>query len=122
MLTTLKLEGDVNHITQAKWMKWRSASRISVAEMKMLRQMSGHTQLDRIKNEYIRDRRDSRALVDEKMVESRLMWFGQVRRRPLEALIRRVNQMQDSLIVTGRRRPIKTLGETLQKYLELNEL
>ena len=36
------------------------------------------------------------APIVEKMVESRLRWFGHVWRRPIEALVRRVDQMEGS--------------------------
>lgn len=35
----------------------------------------------------------------EKMIESHLRWFVHIRRKPLEVLMRRVNQMEDNLIV-----------------------
>ena len=42
--------------------------------MRMLRQMCGHTRLDRIRNEYIRQKIRV-APIDEKMRETRLRWF-----------------------------------------------
>ena len=68
--------------------------KLSVAEMKMLRWMSGHTRLDKIRNEDIRERVGVAPIV-EKMVESRLRWFGHVRRRPIEHPVRRVDEMED---------------------------
>lgn len=112
MLTTLKLEGDVNHIIQARWMKWRSVSRI-ICDRKVLLKLKGKfycitTRLvmlyciecwvikrqqelygiECVAVKSQQEHRDSRALSDEKMVEFHLMLFDQVRRRPLEALIR----------------------------------
>ena len=36
------------------------------------------------------------APIVEKMVESRFRWFGHMWRRPIEALVRRVDQMEGS--------------------------
>lgn len=38
-------------------------------------------------------------LFEEKIVESRVRWFGYVKRKPIEALIRKVIQMEDSPLV-----------------------
>ena len=51
--------------------KGEHGHKLSVAEMKMLRWMSGHTRLDKIRNEDIRERVGVAPIV-EKMVESRL--------------------------------------------------
>ena len=45
------------------------------------------------------------ASIVKKMVESRLRRFEHVQRKPVEAPVRRVDQMKDSLIARGRRRP-----------------
>jgi hypothetical protein len=56
------------------------------------------------------------------MVENRLRWFGSVKRRPVDCVVRRVDQMEDSQITRGRGRPRKTIRETIRKDLEINEL
>ena len=56
------------------------------------------------------------------MVESRLRWFGYVWRRPVKDLVRRVDQMEGSLIARGRGRPRKTIGETIKRDLNVNDL
>jgi hypothetical protein len=43
------------------------------------------------------------------MVENRLRWFGHVERRPVDAVVRRVDQMEESQIKRGRGRPRKTI-------------
>jgi len=59
----------------------------------------------------------------EKMVDNKLRWFGHVERRPLHYVVRRVDQMKDSLILRGGTgRPRKTIRETIKKDLEINEL
>lgn len=43
-------------------------------------------------------------------------------RRPLDYVVRIVDQMEDSQIVKGRGRPRKSIRETIRKNLENNEL
>jgi len=62
------------------------------------------------------------APVVEKLVENRLRWFGHVERRPVDAVVRIVDQMEESQVKRGRRRPMKTIRETIRKDLEVNEL
>ncbi|KAA5580537.1 hypothetical protein F3G14_18690 [Acinetobacter baumannii] len=59
----------------------RNVHTIQVAEMKMLRWMCGVTRLDKIRNEYVRGRLGVRDIAD-KMQESRLRWYGHVKRKP----------------------------------------
>ena len=67
------------------------ARKMSVAEMCMLRWMCGNTRRDKVRNEDIRTKIGV-ASIEEKMRENRLRWFGHVRRRPTDALVRRVAQ------------------------------
>jgi len=48
------------------------------------------------------------APIVEKMVETRLEWFGYVERRPVDFVVRRVDQMQSSQLTRYRGRPRKT--------------
>ena len=57
--------------------------KLSVAEMRMLRWMSGFTLRDKMRNEYIRERVGVAPVVD-KIRESRLRWFGHINRRPVD--------------------------------------
>lgn len=50
------------------------------------------------------------ALIEEKIVELSLRWFGHVRMRPVEVVVRRVDWMNGNPIFIGRRRPRKTLN------------
>ncbi|KAK9070519.1 hypothetical protein SSX86_010921 [Deinandra increscens subsp. villosa] len=72
--------------------------KLEVAEMRMLRWMSGHTRLDKIRNEVFRTNFEV-ACISEKFREGRLRWFGHVKRRQLTAPVRAV----DSISVEGRR-------------------
>ncbi|OIT29657.1 hypothetical protein A4A49_17649 [Nicotiana attenuata] len=58
--------------------------KMTVAEMKMLRWMCGHTRKDKIRNEVIRDKMGV-ASMETKLRESRLRWFGHVKRRDIDA-------------------------------------
>ena len=107
--------------TECWAIKSQHEHKFNVAEMRMLRWMSGHTRKDRIRNDCIREKVGVAPIV-EKLVETRLRWFGHVQRRPLEAPVRRVDQMEDSPITRGRGRPKKTIGETIRMDLAINNL
>jgi hypothetical protein len=85
----------------------------------MLRWMCGKTRRDRIRNDNIRGRTRVARIV-EKMMETRLRWFGHVERRPIGSVVRRVDRMEGSQITRGRGRPRKTIRETIKKDLEIN--
>jgi hypothetical protein len=63
--------------------KRRHVQQLSVAEMRMLRWICGHTRRDRVRNDDIRERLGV-APVEEKLVQHRLRWFGHMQRRPAE--------------------------------------
>ena len=78
----------------------------------MLRWMTGKTRHDRIRNVTIRERVGVAPII-EKLVENRLRWFGHIERRPVDAVVRRVDQMEESQVKRGIRRPKKTIRETI---------
>jgi len=61
-------------------------------------------------------------LIVEMLVENQLRWFGHVERRPVDVVLRRVDQIEESQVKRGRGRPRKTIRETIRKDLEVNEL
>ena len=62
------------------------------------------------------------APIVKKLVENRLIWFGHVERRPVDAVVRRVDQMEEGQVRRGRKRHKKTIRETIRNDLEDNEL
>jgi len=50
------------------------------------------------------------------------MWFQHVERRPVNSVVRRVNQIEGSQTTRGRGRPRKTIKETIKNDIEINEL
>jgi hypothetical protein len=64
--------------------KRRHVQQLCVAEMRMLRWICGHTRRDRVRNDDIRERVGV-ALIEEKLMQHRLRWFGHIQRRPEEA-------------------------------------
>ena len=83
--------------------KIRHVQQLSVAEMRMLRWIYGHTRIDRVRNDYIRDRLEV-APIEEKLVQHRLRWFGHVQRRPSEAPVH-CGGLSQANNVRGRSRP-----------------
>jgi Reverse transcriptase (RNA-dependent DNA polymerase) len=65
---------------------------IAVAEMRMLRWMSGISLMEHIRNEAVREKLKIRAIQD-KMREQRLRWYGHVRRREPGYVGRRVQEL-----------------------------
>ena len=103
-------------------MKVAQVRKFEVAEMRMLRWMSGCTMLDRIPNRVYREKLGIAAIGD-KLREGRLRWFGHVRRRSPTEPVRRV----EGIHVEGKRgrgRPRRTWDEQIKldlKALNLSE-
>ncbi|KAL5170118.1 Regulatory-associated protein of TOR 1 [Glycine soja] len=107
--------------TECWAVKSQHENKVGVAEMRMLRWMCGKIRQDKIRNEAIRERVGVAPIV-EKMVENRLRWFGHVERRPVDSVVRRVDQMERRQTIRGRGRPKKTIREVIKKDLEINGL
>ncbi|KAK9681855.1 hypothetical protein RND81_04G017800 [Saponaria officinalis] len=96
---------------------------MSVAEMRMLRWMCGHTRKDRLRNEIIREKVKV-APIEDKMMENRLRWFGHVRRRPTDAPVRRLETWGTEKVARGRGRPKLTWARVIEhdmRFLGLDE-
>ena len=83
--------------------------KLDVAEMRLLRWMSGVTKLNRIRNERIRGTTKV-GEISKKVQESRLKWYGHVLRRYAEYVGKRVLVME----VPGKRRR----GRPKQRWLD----
>ncbi|XP_065867476.1 uncharacterized protein [Euphorbia lathyris] len=92
--------------------------KMSVAEMRMLRWMCGHTRKDRVRNEIIRTKVGVTS-IENKMRENRLRWFGHVRRRALDAPVRRTEEWQRDVVVRGRGRPKQTWRRVIESDMSL---
>ena len=90
--------------------KIRHVQQLSVAEIRMLRWIYGHTRMDRVRNDDIRDRLGI-ALIEEKLVQYRLRWFGHVQRRVLsQANNMRRGRGRSKLIWGGNKKIFENLG------------
>ena len=97
--------------------KRQHVQKISVAEMRMLRWICGHTRRDRIRNDDIRDRLGV-APIEEKLVQHRLRWFGHLQRRPAEAPVRTGIISRIESTRRGRGRPRLTWEEAVKRDLK----
>jgi hypothetical protein len=85
--------------------------------MRMLRWICGHTRLDRVRNDDIRDRLGV-APIEEKLIQHLLRWFEHVHRRPPEAPVHRGIIRQDNNVKRGRGRPNLTWEEAIKRDLK----
>ncbi|XP_070010815.1 uncharacterized protein [Nicotiana sylvestris] len=87
--------------------------KIKVVEMRMLRWMCGHTRMDNIRNDDIREKVHVDP-IDDKMREVRLRWFRHVHRRSPDAPVRRCERLVVEDTRRGRGRPKKYWGEVIR--------
>ena len=80
--------------------------------------MCGYTRLDRIRNVVIRERVGV-APLEDKMRESRLRWFGHVKRRCANALVRRCEKISLSHYRRGRGRPKISWNEVIMSDMKI---
>nr|XP_016494092.1 PREDICTED: uncharacterized protein LOC107813349 [Nicotiana tabacum] len=88
--------------------------KMKVAEMRILKWMCGHTKLNKIRNDDIRVKVGV-VPMEDKMREARLRWFGHMKRRSLDAPVRRCERLALTGMRRGRRRPKKYLGEVIRR-------
>ncbi|KAF1870951.1 hypothetical protein Lal_00015251 [Lupinus albus] len=111
--TVLGIEEDVNHRNQARWMKLQSASgvicdrNVSPKLKKIFLTIILHAMLNDTECWTLKCQQDNKLNVVEIL---------------LEVLVRKVNQMEDCRISRGRRKPGKTISETIRKKMEINDL
>ena len=94
--------------------------KLDVAEMRMLRWMSGVTKLDRIRNERIRGTTEV-GEISKKVQESRLKWYGHVLRREEEYVDKRVKVMEGPG-KKRRGRPKRRWSDSIRNDLSEREL
>ena len=87
----------------------------------MLRWMSGKIKHDKIRNECIRERESWGSTYCRKD-SGNLRCFGHIWDRPIETPVRRVDQMESSLITRDKGRHRKTIGKTIIRDLNINGL
>jgi len=90
---------------------------LMVAEMRMIRWICGYTRLDKIRNEVIRDLVKV-APIEDRMRESRLRWFGHVK-RSVDAPVRRCESINITDSNRGRGRLKKSLDEVIRGDLKV---
>jgi len=97
--------------------KRRHIQQLSVAEMRMLRWICGHTRRDRVRNDDIRERLGV-APIEEKLVQHRLRWFGHIQRRPQDAPVRSGITGRADNVKRGRGRPKLTWEEAVKRDMK----
>ena len=107
--------------TECWAIKKQHTHKINVAEIRMLRWMCGKTKMDKVRNEDIRSLVRVAPIKDE-MRENRLQWFGHIGRRPIDALVKRVEKIDIEQGKKLRGRPKMTLLEVVTKDMKLLEL
>ncbi|XP_070005283.1 uncharacterized protein [Nicotiana sylvestris] len=95
--------------------------KMRVARMRMLRWMCGCTKRYRIKNEAIRDRVGVTS-AEDKMRESRPRWFGHIKRRSIDAPVRRCERLAMESLRRDRGRPKKYWGKVIRQDMALLQL
>jgi hypothetical protein len=83
----------------------------------MLRWICGHTRLERVRNDNIRDRLGV-ALIEEKFIEHWLRWFGHVHHRHPEAPVHKGIVRRDNNVKRGRGRPNLSWDEAIKRDLK----
>jgi hypothetical protein len=97
--------------------KMRHVQQLSIAEMRMLQWICGHTRRDQVRNDNIRERLGVTP-VEEKLVQRRLRWFRHMQRRPVEAPIRNGIIRRTGNKKRDRGRPNLTWEESVKRDLK----
>jgi len=95
----------------------KSQLRMGMVEMRMIRWMCGHMRFDRIANGVIRSKTGV-APIEDKMREARLRWFGHIRRRSMDAPVRRCEKIDRLDCKRSRDRPRKSWSEVIRNDLK----
>jgi hypothetical protein len=97
--------------------KGQHIQKMSVAEIRMLRWICGHTRKDRIRNDDIRDK-PGVAPIQEKLVQHHLRLFGHIQRRPPEESVHSGILNRPENTRRGRGQPRLTWEEIIKRDLK----
>jgi hypothetical protein len=97
--------------------KRQHVQQLSVAEMRMLRWICGHTRKDRVRNNDICERLGV-APVEKKLLQHHLRWFGHMQWRPPKAPIRNGIIRRTDNKKRGRWRPNLTWEKSVKRDLK----
>ena len=89
-----------------------------VVEMRMIRWMCDFTRLDRIRNGVIKDLAKVTP-IEDKMRETIFRWFGHVKRRMVDAPVKRCKMIDITGGKRGRGRPKKSLDEVNREDMKV---
>ncbi|XP_070031125.1 uncharacterized protein [Nicotiana tomentosiformis] len=103
-----EIDEDFTHHIGAGWMKWRLVSGV-LCHKKVPSKLK-----DRIRNKVIRDKVGV-APIEDKMRKAWLKWFGHVKMRSTNALVRRCERLTLEGLLRGRGRPNKRWGEAIRQ-------
>ena len=101
--------------------KKTQVQRLMVAEMRMIRWMCGYTKMDRIRNVVVRERVRV-APLEDKMRETRLRWFGHIKKRSVSAPVRKYEVIHLSHCRRGRGCPKLSWNEVVRSDMKSMEL
>lgn len=88
--------------------------------MMMLRQIYGNTRQKNIfRNDNLRESVEVAPKV-ENIVKTRVRWFDQVKRKSMDFVVKRVDQVEGGKITVYRGRERKPIREPIKKDLEIN--
>jgi len=99
-------------------LKKKQVLKLMVAEMWIIRWICRYTGIDKISNGVIRDLVKV-APNDDKMRETRLRWFGHVKRRSMDAPVRRCERINIPEGKRGTGQPKKNLDEVIREDLKV---
>jgi len=91
--------------------------RMKMAKMRIIRWLCGHMRLDKIRSEVIKGKIRVES-IEDKIREARLRWFGHIRRRNMDALVRRCERLDRPDYKKSRGRPYKSWSEVIRHDLK----
>jgi hypothetical protein len=97
--------------------KGQHVQKMSVAEMRMLHWICGHTRKYQNRNDDIRNKFGV-APIQEKLVQHRLRWFGHIQRRPPKVPVRSGILNRPENTRRGRGRPRLTWEKAIRRDLK----